>query len=268
MYFIIILALVQGLTEFLPVSSSGHLILMPKIFNVKDQGVIVDIALHSGTLLAVLVYFRHIIFSMIKDCIVFIKTGEKSKNTRLAFYLIISTIPAVFIGLVLKKIGLDRFRHVLIVASALMFYGVIMIFCCRFSVGKKLEELKLKDSVIIGLSQALAFIPGTSRSGVCMIAGNFLGFSKRESAKFSFLLSIPTIAGATLLASIDLYQYSSSFDFSIIGIGVICSFTFGIMAIYVMMKFLQKYSLKSFGIYRILLSIVLFTFYFYNTISL
>jgi undecaprenyl-diphosphatase len=264
MYFIIILALVQGLTEFLPVSSSGHLILMPKLFNVKDQGVIVDIALHSGTLLAVLVYFREVIFSMISDCFVFIKNGEKSNNTRLAFYLIISTIPAVIIGLFLKKIGLDRFRSILIVASSLMFYGVIMLFCGRFSIGKKLEELNLKDSVIIGLCQALAFVPGTSRSGTCMIAANFLGFSKRESAKFSFLLSIPTIAGATLLASLDLYKYSSSFDINIIGIGVLLSFIFGIMAIHLMMKFLQKYSLKSFGIYRISLSIVLFAIYFFN----
>jgi undecaprenyl-diphosphatase len=260
-YFIFLLALIQGLTEFLPVSSSGHLILLPRLLNVDDQGLLIDIAMHTGTLFAVLIYFRKDMACMIKGCVKWMMYKEKSPESRLAYYLMIATFPALFLGGLLKSFGTEGLRHVAVVASTTLFYGIIMLFCGKYCRARTLASLNQRDALSIGCAQVLALIPGTSRSGICMIAANFLGFSQKEAARFSFLLSIPTIAGATLLGALDIYKTPKAFDLEGLGLGIGLSFLFGIVAIHGMLRFLEKYSLRSFGVYRIFLALFLF-FYF------
>ena len=191
---IIVLAVVQGITEFLPISSSGHLILVPKLMHWQDQGLVVDVMTHLGTLLAILIYFWRDVWRITGGALELFK-GKVTDEGRLAIYIVLATIPAVAFGVFLKEFGFtDLERNVAVVAWNTILYGILMLIADMASPQERtMSNMTLGSALIIGVAQALALIPGTSRSGVTMTAGRFLGFTRPDSARFSFLLGIPAI---------------------------------------------------------------------------
>ncbi len=215
----IILGIVQGLTEFLPVSSSGHLVLFQHLFGLKEAELFFDISVHLGTLVAVFIFFRQdiyaIILSVLRYCKMVFKTGsfvpsKQDSDLRLALLIITGSIPTAVIGLLFHKIADQLFSSVLIAGSMLILTGVILFFT-RFagSSKKEISDFSTKDSLIIGISQGLAIMPGLSRSGTTIATGLFLGLNHETAARYSFLLSIPAILGASLLSFGDLYGSAS-----------------------------------------------------------
>ena len=243
---LIFLALVQSLTEFLPISSSGHLLLV-SLSGFSHQGIGVDIALHIGTLLAVVLYFRRDIWEMV--CL---------KNLRLGMQLIVGTIPVVCVGLLIHYTHLPLLRGGLIVGICSIFFGwLLWRVDDKYPCHRKIDQMEYKDAFLIGLSQVLALIPGTSRSGITMTCARWRGFKREESARFAMLLSIPTIAMAgvymvwqSLEGQMDL---PPQFD---LGLAMLAAAVFGLMAIVFLMKWVQKASFFVFALYRIILGIV------------
>lgn len=259
---IFILSLVQGLTEFLPVSSSGHLILLPKILGWNDQGLEMDVAVHIGTLCSVLLYFRQEIYQMIVDLTVYIFKGFGKKfyteSVHLSLLIVLATLPAVVFGFLLKKLGQDIVRDVKIVAFTSIFFGILLYVSDKVRQTIHVnEKITFGKGMIIGFAQALALIPGTSRSGACLTAGRFLGLDRILAAKFAFLLSIPSILGAGVLTFVDAIKEGTSLITLEFGCAVCFSFVFGLFAIKLMLSYLQKYSLFPFMIYRVCLGILL-----------
>jgi len=261
LFHIFILALIQGLTEFLPVSSSGHLILLPHLFGWQNQGLEMDIALHAGTLAAVLIYFRKDVWEMITHTIRYCIGGFHAKGfdrqVRLAFSLVVATLPAVAIGFFLKKkMGLEETRQVHVIAATSILFALVLYAADRFGAQKKnLDSITFGQSFLIGLGQAIALIPGVSRSGICISAGLGLGFSRIAAARFAFLMSIPSILGAATLTAYDIFKTGSSVAWGDIGLGVTFSSLAGLAAIHFMMRVLARYTLTAFVVYRIILGI-------------
>lgn len=262
---IIILSFIQGLTEFLPISSSGHLIIAPKLFGWEDHSLEMDVAVHMGTLISVLLYFRKDVLMMICEILQYIFSGFKKEyfkeHARLGFIIILATIPAVIAGFTLKKMGVDMVRHVWIVACASIFFGLVMYVADRRSQTYSMESMGWGRGFMIGMAQALALIPGTSRSGICITAARFMGFTRTTAARFAFLLSIPSILGAGTLTAIDAVKEGQSlltYDFFV---AITASFIFGLMAIHFMLVFLNRHGLGIFTVYRIILGTVLLLFY-------
>ncbi|MDA0675635.1 MAG: undecaprenyl-diphosphate phosphatase, partial [Proteobacteria bacterium] len=203
---IAILALVQGITEFLPISSSGHLILVPIVAGWPDQGLTVDIAVHVGTLAAVVVYFHRDVAALIGGGFGLL-AGRRDANTRLAWFMIVGTVPVVIAGLAASRYLGDALRSIEVIGWTTLVFGIALWLADRKgATARKIEDMHLPDAVIIGLAQALAIIPGTSRSGITMTAARFLGMERRDGARFSMLLSIPVIIGAGSLQGWKLYQ--------------------------------------------------------------
>lgn len=206
---IIIIAIIQGITEFLPISSSGHLAILSDITGWADQGLAMDVMVHVGSLFAIIAYFWRDVLGLVKGTLSLLR-GRMTDHGRLALYIILATIPAVIFGLVLKKTGaIDAIRadvmvKLQVVGWAALIYGALLYLADRFGPSlKTMEDMKLPPALIIGLAQMLALIPGTSRSGITMTAARFLGFKRPEAARFSFLLGMPAIAGAGLLTVKD-----------------------------------------------------------------
>ncbi|MCK5084829.1 MAG: undecaprenyl-diphosphate phosphatase [Candidatus Pacebacteria bacterium] len=277
----IILGIIQGVAEFLPISSSGHLVLVPHIFGWHDQGLAFDVALHWGTLIAVIVYFRKDWIDIISKSYLFGKlTNYKFKITDskqitnsqpkagpswaeklksdILFIIIIATIPGVVAGLLLNTYAETVFRDPLIVAGAL-FVGAILLFYTDKTGAKKsdLQNLTLKMGIIIGLFQALAIVPGVSRSGITITIALFLGIQRTAAARFSFLLSTPIILGAGIKELPSLVE--SGLNINIL-IGVLVSAASGYLAIKYMLKYLENKNYNIFVGYRILLSIAILFF--------
>lgn len=257
---IFLLSFIQGLTEFLPVSSSGHLILLPKLFGWQDHGLELDVAVHIGTLCSVLIYFHKQIWGMIVESIAYSCSGFKKKyytaNVHLSLMIIIATIPAVIFGFILKKIGQDIVRDVKVIAFTSIFFGILLYLADRYSQRlQTLNGLTIGKALFIGGAQAIALIPGTSRSGICIMAARLLGIDRVAAAQFAFLLSIPAILGAGVLTSVDAVKSGTPLLTPEVGYAVLFSFGFGLLAIRFMMAYLTKYSLAPFAIYRILLGI-------------
>ncbi len=248
----LLLAIVQGVTEFLPISSSGHLILLPVFTGYADQGPMIDIAVHVGSLLAIITYFFKDVISLGKGGFATIGIGKADAERRLLWWIIIGTIPAVIVGLFLKTGGyLEGFRSTDLVGINLIIYGVLLGIADR--VGKQVksfEDMTLKDGIIVGLAQALALIPGTSRSGVTMTAARFLGYSRVESARFSFLLSIPAVAGAGILIVPDLMDASGDLVKEALITGAL-TFVAAFATMTFLMQFLRKASMMVFVVYRV-----------------
>lgn len=259
---LLIIAIVQGVTEFLPISSSGHLILIPKLMDFPDQGPLVDVAVHVGTLAAIISYFWRDVWGLARGGFASIGVGTAPAERRLFWYIMAGTVPAVLVGLFLKTGGyLEGFRSTTLVAVNLIVYGVLLGIADRFGAQRKsFEELTLKDAVIVGLAQALALIPGTSRSGVTMTAARFLGYSRFESARFSFLLSIPAIAGAGLLAVLDLADASARMQSDAITAGAL-TFVAAILTMVFLMNFLKRASMMVFVVYRVAMGVALLLFF-------
>ncbi len=253
------LAIIQGFTEFLPVSSSGHLVLFAKYISNIDQGQAIDIALHIGSLIAVVLYFWH----TIKDMLISLfkerfKPDFDIQGIKLAYFIVIATIPAIVIGGLLSFFGTEWTRNTELIGYLLIIYSLLLMYAdTHFKTTKNLETMSLKDAVLIGFAQTLAFLPGTSRSGVTITMGRFLGYNRSEIAKFSMLLSIPAILSAGILASLSLYQEGDTAKILFGGYAILYSFIFSFIAILFMMKWLRTKTFTPFVIYRIILGTLL-----------
>ncbi len=250
---IIVLAIVQGITEFLPISSSGHLILIPVLTGWPDQGLVTDVMVHVGSLFAVLVYFWRDVISI--GCGVFDLVRMRwSSRARLAFYIIAATIPAVLFGLVLKSFGLvEKLRGIEVVGWNAIIFGIVLFVADKVGPHvKKMEDMTFHPAMIIGLAQALALIPGTSRSGITMSAARFLGFERGEAARFSFLLGIPAIAGAGVLEFLDIRASGQGLPPGAVTAAIFTFFS-ALAAIAFLMALLKRMSFTPFVLYRMFL---------------
>lgn len=255
---ILLLSFIQSMTEFLPVSSSGHLVLA-QAFNFSNQSLLVDVALHVGTLLAVLGYFYTDVIALIKG--LFIKGPARN----LCGKLIIATLPIIVIGFALANLIESVFRSPFIIAFTAIFYGILLWASDRYSPKTKtLDTMRYRDALWIGLAQTLALIPGTSRSGITMTMARALGINRSDSARFSMLLSIPTILLAAGYMALSTWlspheSIGSSWPILLSGIGF--SAFFGLIAVWFLMKWVQKGSFAIFAIYRIILGIFLWGYF-------
>lgn len=253
------LALIQGLTEFLPVSSSGHLILFAKLTSFEDQGQAIDIALHIGSLVAVVLYFWQTVKTMLNGLWMnkFLPNFENT-GVRLAYYILFATIPAIIIGGVFSYFGTDWTRNIKLIGAMLIIYSLVLWYAdTNFSTAKTLKEMNLRDALLIGFAQCLAFIPGTSRSGVTITMGRFLGYNRSEVAKFTMLLSVPSILAAGIVAAYMLYAGTEFTRITMAYQAVGLSFIFSFLAIFLMMHWLRFATFLPFVIYRILLGAAL-----------
>ncbi len=258
----LLIAIVQGVTEFLPISSSGHLILIPKLTDFADQGPLIDVAVHVGSLLAIIVYFFRDAVGLARGGLATVGVGTAPAEKRLFWWIALGTIPAVAFGFFLKQGGfLEDFRSTHLVAVNLIVYGVLLGAADRWGrQTKSYEDLTLKDGLLVGLAQALALIPGTSRSGVTMTAARLLGYQRVEAARFSFLLSIPAVAGAGLLAALDLAEATTAMQRDALIAGAM-TFVAAFATMAFLMQFLKKASMMVFVIYRVALGIALLVFF-------
>src|SRR5690554_324644 len=257
----IILALIQGLTEFLPISSSAHLILPSQLLGWTDQGLAFDVAVHVGTLLAVMLYFRQEIGQLIVGWLGSFK-GQHNAHSRLARLIIWGTFPAALAGLLLSGLIEDYARSALVIAITTIIFGLLLWYAdARASQQQTIEKLTLRQVLIIGVAQALALIPGTSRSGITMTAGMMLGLTKTDAARFSFLLSIPIILMAGGYQGLKLVQQAESVAWLPVLIGVITSFVAAYVCIHVFLQVISKMGMLPFVIYRLALGTLLFVMF-------
>ncbi|MGH6865257.1 MAG: undecaprenyl-diphosphate phosphatase [Methyloceanibacter sp.] len=250
---IIVIAIVQGITEFLPISSSGHLILIPNLMHWPDQGQFVDVMVHLGTLLAILIYFWRDVWRMAVGTLELFR-GKVTDDGRLAIYIALATIPAIAFGLFLKEFEVgDLERNVAVVAWNTIIYGLLMLVADMVgSQEKTIGNMTLGSALIIGVAQALALIPGTSRSGVTMTAARFLGFTRPDSARFSFLLGIPAMIGAGVLTVGDALASGDTITMDAIYCAILTFFA-GLAAIAFLMALVRRMSLLPFVLYRMVL---------------
>jgi len=269
---VIILALLQGLTEFLPISSSAHLILPSQILGWQDQGLGFDVAVHVGTLLAVMLYFRKELGTMSVAWLGSCNIGPAKNSSdnqvlfegKLAWWIILATIPAGLFGLFGKDFIEDHLRSALVIAATTILFGLLLGFA-DIKAGKRvahkpMEKLGLKGALLIGLAQAIALIPGTSRSGITMTIGLMLGLSRDNAARFSFLLSIPAIAMAGSYLTLKLILSTEGVDWQAIGLGILLAFISAYACIHYFLILLNKLGMMPFVIYRLLLGVGLLWF--------
>ena len=253
------LSLLQGITEFLPVSSSGHLILLSKFTYFPDQGLALDVAVHVGSILAVMIYFSETIWEMIKGVwkTRFIPTFS-NYGAQVFWLIVVGTIPAVIAGFALKSYGMEWLRDTRIIGWTILGYGLLLFIADRFSMTiREIKHMGVFDAVLIGCAQCLALIPGTSRSGITITMARFLGLERREAAKFSMLLSIPAIIAAATLTGFEVWQAGNVKEIGWMFDGVVFSYISSIIAIYVVMWWLKKSTFLPFVIYRIILGTIL-----------
>jgi len=253
----LILGIVQGLTELLPISSSAHLDLIPWIFNWKGLSDSFDVALHFGTLLAIGLFFFKDWIELIKGGFKLVIKKEKSTEGRMFWYIVIATIPGGIIGFLLDHFLEDKLKTPLIIATALIVMGIVLYIVDKKCKSKiTYEKMGLKQTFLIGLSQALAFIPGVSRSGITMTMGRILNVDRESAARYSFMLSAPIVLAATI------FKFSS-FTLNLqFFIGVISSFIVGVGVIKFLMQYLKKGSFKIFAIYRVIAGLLVYLIYF------
>ena len=255
----VILGLVQGLAEFLPISSSAHLVLAPWVFGWSDPGLSFDVALHVGTLVAVLWYFRAEWVKLTQSAIALLRTRKADTEDKRRFlYLVIATIPAAIGGILLEDYAETTFRSPALMAVTLMVMGVVLWAVDRYAVkDRALSSLGLRDAVLIGLAQVLALVPGVSRSGSTMTAGRALGFDRQSAAVFSFLMSMPVTAAAALLKVPDLLRTEGIT--STLVAGVISAGVSSWLAIAVLLRYVSRHSFGVFAVYRLALGVVILT---------
>lgn len=252
----LLLALIQGLTEFLPISSSAHLILPSAILGWPDQGLAFDVAVHVGSLLAVVVYFREDLLTMATAWLRSLWTRQANDDSRLAWAVIIGTIPAGLCGLFMGGWIEANLRSVSVIAFTTVFFGLLLGWADRRASGQA-RTVSLKIAVQIGLAQTLALIPGTSRSGVTMTAGLLLGLSRQQASRFSFLLSIPLITAAGLLKSVELATQGDAIPWASIMLAVAVSAITAWLCIHWFMRLIERVGFMPFVVYRLLLGAVL-----------
>jgi undecaprenyl-diphosphatase len=255
---VLVLAVIQGVTEFLPISSSAHLILAPVLFGWTDQGLAFDVALHLGSLAAVMLYFRRDLLNMTVSWTRSVTHREMNDDARLAWGVLLATIPVGLAGLLFKDVIEQQLRSPLYIAAGLIVFGLVLSWAdWRHRGEREVNQMTWKDVLLIGLAQALALFPGTSRSGITMTAGLLLGMSREASARFSFLLSIPVIVIACALKSWDLYNSTLPIDWAFMAGGVVMSGISAFLCIHYFLAFIKRIGMQPFVIYRIILGIAL-----------
>ncbi|HDZ39433.1 MAG TPA: undecaprenyl-diphosphate phosphatase [Marinobacter sp.] len=258
-YQALFLGLLQGLTEFLPISSSAHLILVPAFFDWVDQGVAFDLAMHVGTLLAVVLYFRKDVFSIARDGLVSIGQRRIVGQGALAWYLMIGTIPVGLAGIALLDMIDNELRAVEIIFATTLIFGLLLGLADWMPKRQRaLDSLNWKDALLVGIAQAIAIVPGTSRSGITITAGLFLGLSREAASRFSFLLAIPVTALAASVKLLEVAGSGAMVDWSAFLVGGVTSFLVAITAIHFFLKWLNKVGMWPYVIYRIILAGVIY----------
>lgn len=256
---LIVLAVVQGLTEFLPVSSSGHLVLVPSIFGWTDQGLAFDVAVHFGSLVAVCIFFRFDIAALLRGARAIITGNVKADDARMVWYLGLATVPAALTGLLFASWIAINLRDPLVVVVTLSGYGIVMALADQFAPKERnITDIQLRDALIIGLAQALALIPGTSRSGVTITAGRFLGIARQDAARFSFLLSVPVILLATIYEAVILVTGDIQVAWDNLALAGLISAIVAYLSIEFFMRVISVIGLLPFAIYRLILAGVIF----------
>lgn len=258
---IFILSLVQGITEFLPLSSTGHLILLNKLFHIPSFGRLTEVALHLGTLLVIFVYFWRDILHIIEGIFSVLK-GKFLPGLWLFLFLCAATIPAVIAGYMIHKYGGGFGRAIHIIGWVSIVSGVFLYLVDQgCPTTKTLDNMTFKDALLIGLLQVVAFIPGASRSGMTIIGGRLIGLKRTESVRFSFLLSIPTVIGAVTLTFLEL-AHAQRFSYSPdLLIAVALSFVVGLCVLFLLMGWLRKFTLTPFAIYRVLFGVFILWYF-------
>ncbi len=258
----IILGIIQGIAEFLPISSSAHLILVPYLLGWSEHSMAFDIALHFGTLLAVLVVFFREWWDLFMGAVKKVTKGKSSFENRMFWYLVIATIPGAVLGFLLDDLVENVFRtKIWLMATALAVMGVLIFIGDKwadkhYKIETDYKHITLKQAALIGLSQALAIIPGFSRSGTTILTARLMGLSKSAATKFTFLLSVPIIAGAAILKVGDL-EFTIE---TLVGVGV--SFIVGLFTIKFLLNYIKKHDFSIFAIYRVVFAIIILVKYF------
>lgn len=255
------LALVQGLTEFLPISSSGHLILLPQLFDWPDQGLYFDVATNTGTLLAVLLYLRRDVRELLFAWLGSIRRGALSREGRLAWAVLWATVPVGAAGLLAASYA-DYLRTPLVIATTSIGFGALLWAADRSRGRRSAYEIRIADVIVIGFAQALALIPGTSRSGITMTAGVFQGLSREGAARFSFLLAIPVSLLAGGLDVVHLITHPQALPWAVFGFAVLVAFLSGYACIGLFLRLIERIGFAPFVIYRVALGVVLLLVYF------
>jgi undecaprenyl-diphosphatase len=258
-FHLLLIAFIQGVTEFLPVSSSGHLILLPNLTGLDDQGLIIDVAAHLGTLVAVILYFWADVRLAFFGTFRLLRGKVDTKGAFLALCLVIATVPVVIAGFILKITGLaDAMRGITLIGWSMVIFGVVLYFADqKGDVVKTADRWTLKDAAIMGLWQAVALIPGTSRSGITITAARMLGYARPDAARLSMLMSIPTIMASGALLSLDVIGTATAADLRDIALVAVMSGFAAWAALSVMMRLLRSVSYTPYVVYRIVLGLVL-----------
>ena len=243
---ILILSAVQGISEFLPISSSAHLIIVSNLYDLKKSSLLIDISLHLGSLLAIIFFFRKDLFDL-------------RNNRKLLSLIIIGSLPLIIFGYILHTTELIYFlRNIKVIAWTTLFFGIILYFADQRKIEQNIStNLNLKSILFIGLFQILALIPGVSRAGIAITAARFLRFNRVDSSKISFLLSIPALSGASFLGIKDVFNQSIEINYLIL-IAIILSFLFSYTTIKFFLIYINKFSLNIFVIYRIIVALIMF----------
>ena len=252
----IALALLQGVTEFLPISSSAHLILLPVLLAWEDQGLAFDVAVHVGTLTAVVAYYRNDLRCIIGDWLGSIIGRGSTRDSRLAWYVVFGTIPVGLVGISLPERVELALRSPLVIAGATVVFAVLLWLSEKWAKENR-DEISLRDAILVGVFQAIALIPGTSRSGITITAGLLTGLKREQAARFSFLLSIPVIALAGMLKGLELYQSKLPVQWDLMLVGAVISAIVAYLTIGWFLKLLDKIGMLPFVWYRLVLGAVL-----------
>ena len=243
---ILILSAIQGISEFIPVSSAAHLVLISKYYDFVNQSLLIDICLHLGSLIAIIFYFRNDLFNFIK-------------NKNFLIKILVATIPIIPVGYILYQTGLiNQLRTLEVIGWMSLIFGILLYISDKTKITKKIEtEFNNKSAIFIGLFQVISLIPGVSRSGITITSGRLLGFSRFDSAKISFFLSIPTLTAASILGIYKIYKEGSAELNFLAIIAVIFSFVFSYISIALFQYFIKRFTLSLFIVYRIALSIII-----------
>jgi undecaprenyl-diphosphatase len=255
---IIVLSLIQGITEFLPISSSGHLLLVPALTGWKDQGLLTDVMVHMGSFMAVVVYFWRDVLNLIKGTFDLLR-GRSTPWGRLAMLIVLATIPAVLFGLALDKFGvMDAIRTMPeVIALNAIIFGILLYVFDYWGLNKlQMADMRLPAALTIGIAQAIAIIPGTSRSGITITAARALGFERSESTRFAFLLGIPAIAGAGILKLGDALASGQTISGQVL-LTAVLTFFVALGTIAVLMRLVRRISFFPFALYRVVLGVAL-----------
>ncbi len=257
LFHLLILAVIQGLTEFLPVSSSGHLILLPSLTGVPDQGLEIDVAVHMGTLFAVVLYFWADVRQALVGCTRLMRGRVDTPGARIALFLFLATIPVILAGLILKVTGWNELlRNPSVIGWSMLIFGLVLYWADRTGLhDKKDKDWNTKDAVMMGFAQVLALIPGTSRSGITITAARKLGYAREDGAKLAMLMSIPTILASGVLLGADVADQANWAMARDCAIAAAFAFVSALLALFLMMRLLRSVSFTPYVIYRVILGI-------------